>query len=743
MPGKGAPSGTGGPPVPSGASRVPRPGQGQARTPVPAGTSRVPLRPPTPSISPRATRNVSDFTAQFKGQPLQVAAPTEIVIGGKKKGVLTGGGLVGEIAAKYPPGFAPQPDDFSKIPNYDKLSRAEKWVMSALPGITQKNVPFTDITIGDALTKFSESHAGKVLSWLDVGAEALERGAGMIAQAGEAFGNEAKWSEFTGNLNAAWYASSLASDLSPSLEVTPKYEAAPGAIPGLSVPEAGRKISGWKVGFAEDLPGISGVVTARKRIIELMAGGMTASAALSIARDEQYNDLGALALCSQMHDMFFHMAADPLNVFLPFLKPVERLQAARRGILATKFTAEAAQEAVTKLDDVGRAVDKAVGVLRTAEKSGDAAKITGATSDLAKLQDEFQSISKLAADAAKSRMTRAEQAVVWITGGDPLAKGPTKNILNPVSWFSLTPEAKAHELVNIVLSNVNSRVVAANVLPDGTYNVEAIARALGRATAGSYSPELGHMIVTLEGRAVRDTMTIANNAVQDVAKVWAETGKMERPLLQMIAGALGETPYNVMHRLEAGESAALFTQFMEKTSQNADSATALTRLLTANNVTPEAWNAEQMGARLLVFKGNDLYDNQLAVSTILDKIAETSAKAAVMRFGVKARGAVEAMTNAVKSAETLAFLRLNPAYPVRNYVNNVFTLVARGAFGTMSASHIDDIWKAVGFVPPRLAVGIGMAGEELIEAGGKVGARAGILQGVTPAVEDRKSTRLN
>ena len=607
--------------------------------------------------------------------------------------------------------------------------------MSALPGITQKNVPFTDITIGDALTKFSESPAGKVLSWLDVGAEALERGAGMIAQAGEAFGNEAKWSEFTGNLNAAWYASSLASDLSPSLEVTPKYEAAPGAIPGLSVPEAGRKISGWKVGFAEDLPGISGVVTARKRIIELMAGGTGASAALSIARDEQYNDLGALALRSQMHDMFFHMAADPLNVFLPFLKPVERLQAARRGILATKFTAEAAQEAVTKLDDVSRAVDKAADVLRTAEQSGDAAKITGATSDLAKLQDEFQSISKLAADAAKSRMTRAEQAVVWITGGDPLAKGPTKNILNPVSWFSLTPEAKAHELVNIVLSNVNSRVVAANVLPDGTYNVEAIARALGRATAGSYSPELGHMIVTLEGRAVRDTMTIANNAVQDVAKVWAETGKMERPLLQMIAGALGETPYNVMHRLEAGESAALFAQFMEKTSQNADSATALTRLLTANNVTPEAWNAEQMGARLLVFKGNDLYDNQLAVATMLDKIAETSAKAAVMRFGVKARGAVEAMTNAVKSAETLAFLRLNPAYPVRNYVNNVFTLVARGAFGTMSASHIDDIWKAVGFVPPRLAVGMGMAGEELIEAGGKVGARAGILQGVTPAVE--------
>src|SRR3990167_9801187 len=114
MPGKGAPSGTGGPPVPSGTSRVPRPGQGQARTPVPAGTSRVPrpgqgqartpvpagtsrppsapLRPPTPSISPRATKDVSAFTAQFKGQPLQVTAPTEIVIGGKKRGVLPGGG---------------------------------------------------------------------------------------------------------------------------------------------------------------------------------------------------------------------------------------------------------------------------------------------------------------------------------------------------------------------------------------------------------------------------------------------------------------------------------------------------------------------------------------------------------------------------------------------------------------------------------------------------------------------------
>ena len=74
-----------------------------------------------------------------------------------------------------------------------------------------------------------------------------------------------------------------------------------------------------------------------------------------------------------------------------------------------------------------------------------------------------------------------------------------------------------------------------------------------------------------------------------------------------------------------------------------------------------------------------------------------------MRFGVKQQGFINAMSDALKSAESLAFLRANPAYPIKNFVNNVVTMVARGDFGFVRTSTIEKYFNEVlGQLPGRL-----------------------------------------
>src|SRR3990167_7297325 len=69
---------------------------------------------------------------------------------------------------------------------------------------------------------------------------------------------------------------------------------------------------------------------------------------------------------------------------------------------------------------------------------------------------------------------------------------------------------------------------------------------------------------------------------------------------------------------------------------------------------------------------------------------------------------------AMKSAETLAFLRLNPAYMIRNVVNNEVTMLARGLIGRVTLGDAENLIKRIGFEPTRMAQGFGAIGEATI-----------------------------
>ena len=107
-----------------------------------------------------------------------------------------------------PAGFQAGEAPLDQLPNYEKLSRFERWVQDRLPG-------WADTGVGQALQKFAAGPFGRVLQVLDVGAEAVERATGLTVQTlAEVGGGHESWEEYRANLGAAWYAGSLAADMS-------------------------------------------------------------------------------------------------------------------------------------------------------------------------------------------------------------------------------------------------------------------------------------------------------------------------------------------------------------------------------------------------------------------------------------------------------------------------------------------------------------------------------------------------
>jgi len=569
--------------------------------------------------------------------PLEPAAPTSFEITekatGKKRTVVLPGTL-----PDYAPGYEHAPRDVRELPNYEKLTGFERWVMNKLPG-------FAESGVGKIMAKVGESWVGKALSYLDVGAEAVERVAGT---AGQWLYEVPKTDDF--DLASAWYAGGLSYDLA-------------------NLP----RIQDGRIIFPTDLPGIEGLVEARKQIRTLMDQGVDPGEALIQVRNDYYESQGALALRSQLHDAFFHVIADPLLIAARFVKPVEMANLRRAEIL----TKMAYPEVLVAARETAEAT------LRAAQESGDVAKIAEATSTIA--------------DIARVREIGPwEQTILRITGGviGEERKGIAKFFDSKLWPFALTPEAKAHELAVVVADNVVARVIGQ--APDS----EAIVRSMQRIRDGIFSPELGHMILTPEGRYVKAVVTAMAGRAESLNEGY-KLITFERLTMRNIAGVLGETEAKVMARLKAGEEVAVFTQYMEKLAELPDAQRLLQEALAIEQIAPDAWNAERLGAIAKTI-GDAPYTDELFRATLNNLVADETAKLGIAMFGVKARGFLMKAADAMKSAETLAFLRLNPAYPIRNWINNEMTMIARGAMGSFSIRSAEEFAEKYGFIGPRM-----------------------------------------
>ena len=93
----------------------------------------------------------------------------------------------------------PQEEAAAQMKNYERLTPFERKLYNWLPG-------FAESTVGKAVARFGGSWVGNALSKLDVGAEFVERGLGLMDQWNEARTNPDPnaWKEFQENLMWAW-----------------------------------------------------------------------------------------------------------------------------------------------------------------------------------------------------------------------------------------------------------------------------------------------------------------------------------------------------------------------------------------------------------------------------------------------------------------------------------------------------------------------------------------------------------
>lgn len=555
-------------------------------------------------------------------------------------------------------GYSPQ-QSLRDIPNYEKLSRKERWVMDRLPGFAEGNV-------GKVLQWFGDSWMGKALMYLDVSAEALERTVGLGMQWAFAVGDPEHMAEFKANLSEAWYAGSLAADVAN----LPRFE-------------NGRFV------FPTDLPGMDAIFDARKRIVELTQQGIEPGEALITARDELYNSMGALQLRMQLHDAFFHIAADPINILMPYLKPVEKL---KRFVITKLTVGDLPEEFASEIVRLGGRLDE----LQKAGASAD---------EIAKVQTAIETLETAV------RITPWQEKVLVAMGelparGEGLGARFLRSRWNPLG---LTPQSRGNHLVELSIDNIMGRIIG-NTSEDP---VKAL-RALHAYADGTIGDAFGHMIASYEGRQVRGVAQLMLAKADAQMGLWQRTPG-ERALLGIIGETLRDDAHRVLLRIKDGEEIAVWTELMEAIAKyEPDMAELAMRnlddVLGYFGHTRETFDGNALRVIAETLGDNAILTKQKFMAVLGGGIIDSAAEVAVARHGGNARGYFTKMAQMVKSAENLAFLRLNPGYPIRNLINGEFTALARGVYGLFSSDSIQHFWSKMGWQPARLYSGHGPAG---------------------------------
>jgi len=567
-----------------------------------------------------------------------------------------------------------------QMPNYSQLTPSERSIYEWLPG-------FSESTVGQALQKFGEGPFGKALQVLDVGAEFAERAAGLASQAWKAKDDPLEWQDFTRDLSAAWYAGGLAADMTNLPTFSYNND---GTVNNFSLPT--------------DLPGAAGIAQARKSIIDLVQQGATYSEALQEVKSGYYDSLGALQMRAQLYDLYSHVLLDPLNIVMPYIKPIERLRVASEFASTTKW-ADDVLEAARETVRISDSMDEILEVAQSTQKlTGRTATAFKKAQDAGDIEKAAQITNKLLDDVG---VTNFERFSLYITGKqDPLK--PNK-FLDKIKFGGLTPEARASELMTTVQDNVGSYILARS---DDPYQ---IANDINRAASGAVGPEMGHAFVTREGRAVQGLLKGFDVESQKLIDAY-DLIKNERLLLSTIADELGVTEEKLMGLLAGGDFAGV------------------------SRMAKNALDPQQLEALYNTLKEMP-YSANMFKYKLMNGLADHSSRQAVLMFGVKQRGFMQKLTAAVKSAETLVFLRINPGYMIRNVLNNELTIIGRGM-----GVNMDDLQKIVkeviGFEPPRMSQGFGAIGDALgapADVGSKVIADAargerGFLDKATDAI---------
>ena len=558
--------------------------------------------------------------------------------------------------------------------NWNRLTDIEKSIYTdGLASVLPQGLRPSGEWLLEKLDRFNNSWVGKVLPVFDVFAEGVERSFGMIAQYKDAK-ERGELEDFSSHLGKAWQASQF------------YYNVANIIMP--------QDKDGNVITVYSDMPGYQELYNIRKKLI---AGKTSVE-----AEAELYDELGALRVRAVLQDALGHIVMDPGNIIFPKVFKTIGPSAfkAKRGELLYKM---------------GYYSNETIDAFRvTAETAYEAARSAGrGAQNAGELYNTAARAIEELAEAEGKAFTRAQKFVISVTGGMPttaekaieLVQNSPKGLqkILPWNWFRLTRESMAAEVMQ------NLSIQSQNLVGHIDDPMEGIA-IMRRAVRSLDTPQLGHIVSTPQGRAAMSWLKGAEPLLDELeGMIRAATESGDLPQLRAIAGLTGDDIKEVVRLIQNGEEEGL----LAKLSGALDAAPVagkeaahqfLTDLRNAGTLNAES--LKQLGAVLL-----DLpFDPDTFRLHLLQGLWDYSAKMAINKFGIEAAGFWNKAANTLKAAESLIFLRWNPAYAVNNLLNNEITGVARGVYNLMSPTDVIKYWERVGVMHPSLMQGIGMGG---------------------------------
>lgn len=298
-------------------------------------------------------------------------------------------------------------------------------------------------------------------------------------------------------------------------------------------------------------------------------------------------------------------------------------------------------------------------------------------------------MAKVPADTVVD-LSRLDQYVMKLSGG--LSQDISKwDKFNP---FALTPEARSAEM----LTNLSDRA-GIYIISRADNDPGRIMKNFVALADGSVGPDFGHALTTLEGRQFQAALNLAK---EDVTKAYGTYMMLaEEGVLDFINKAdnllADDLIFNIVAAIKKDELSDAILKRLADAGLEAD---------------------PKIIALIKQFDSATPYTPELFGHRVNNLIKGAVGKQSISAFGLKQQGTLLKMTACLKSAETLAFLRANPGFAVRNFINNELTMIARGVGGFVTEGDITKLIGSLGFEPHRLSQAFSQAGISVLAESG-------------------------
>jgi hypothetical protein len=516
-----------------------------------------------------------------------------------------------------------------------------------------------------------------VLNYLDIGAEYLERGEGVVSQVLASLLDSSRYGpvgEVLRNLPAAWEAAHMNYNVAGigSLDYDP--------LTGKEV------VYNWTLGKAEpeQWSAPSGAAASNWALAEARRRIIAGESPEKVTAEIQ----ARFGFAGEMRDLVGHMFLDPLNLTGPVINKVG-------GKIAGAVGNEPMAKALEMQGDSTLQALRQYGITLRQMPPEEAAK--------------FGALSR------------------WIAGLDKagnikdFAKPPEKvNFIN--QWVGLDAKSRANELLTTMADGFQMALSEANTPSDVVRTVEAVAKLSPEdAVRAVENSSLPRWFASAEAQPAP---LVARDTVETI-KALRDDFVISRPqasLLQKMADFMEIRPerlVNDLHRAKPEEANTLLRGFVEKLKTSAEAGNKADEVYLRSilqDTGPNRLTGSTLKNMASAFVGKDaapLRFDEFKARAAIALIEKTDSWAAKW-FDVKpARWSIR-LANTVKKAQGLALLGLNPTNLINNTIGNVVTMAWDGLLRLDPPGSLRKFLDEFGFDPARLRSGSPMDVNEAV-----------------------------